>query len=67
MTRSPATDPKPGDVLFVAGMKLTVTWAEEGFVGYKRHNSNYLCTLARWRAKCDGAMVLENADLKGKE
>ncbi len=67
MTRSPALNPQPGDVLFVSGMKLSVTWAEDGFVGYKRHMLNYACSLERWRVKCAFAMVLENADLKGKE
>ncbi len=65
--RSPAIDPKPGDVLFVAGTKLAVTWREDGTVGYKKHNTNYTCTLTCWRELARDAMVLENADLKGKE
>ncbi len=67
MTRSPALNPQPGDVLFVSGTKLAVTWHEDGIVGYKRHNTNYTTGIEHWRQMCAFAMVLENADLKGKE
>ncbi len=63
--RSPATDPKRGDVLFVRGMKLAVTWREGELVGFKKHNTNHVYRVDDWRELCAGAMVLENADLKG--
>ena len=63
--RSPALDPRPGDVLFVAGTKLAVTWCEDCWVGYKKHGRKRNCTLDEWRELCRDAMVLENADLKG--
>ncbi len=65
MTRSPALNPQPGDVLFVSGMKLSVTWREDELIGFKKHNTNHTYRIDDWRELCRDAMVLENADLKG--
>ncbi len=64
MTRSPATDPKRGDVLFVSGSTLYVTWRDADLMGYRKHNTNYTISVEHWRELCAGAMVMENADLK---